>query len=272
MKAINNKLLAAMGLAAALSFSGQASAVVVDGINLGSSGPVFKVASVYESIVTGIGQELKGYGEVTQIFDSNGLVWSAGANNTVLTYVFDGYIASSISATHSEFTGGSVRFYTDHPSLAGYTAFTPIGTGTPAAIAADFVEASTGNGVLWLSLAGNKFFDPILHPLGVTLHATGIGLDGVGSLIAGSGTGLVDVVGGAAAFAFIVDTFGDADADGKADMQIGSSFSNGFLPANQPLSGSADMRAEVIPEPSSIALLGLGLSAIGFFASRRRKA
>lgn len=271
MKSTNNKLLAAMGLATALSFSGQASAVVVDGINLGFGGPVFKVASVYESVVTGIGQELKGYGEITQIFDSTGLVWSAGANNTVLTYVFDGYIVNSISPAHADFTGGSVRFYTDHPALPGYTAFNPIGGGTAAEIAADFVEASTGNGVFWLSLAGNNFYD-ITHPGGVTLHATGVGLDGVGALIAGSGTGLLDIVGGAAAFAFITDTFGDADADGKADMQIGSSFSNAFTPANQILSGSADLRAEAIPEPSSIALLGLGLSAIGFFASRRRKA
>lgn len=273
MKAINNKLLAAMGLATALSFSGQASAMVIDGINLGSGGPVFKVASTYENIVTALGQELRGYGEITQIVDSNGLVWSAGNNDTILTYVFEGFIVSSISPTHTDFTGGSVKFYTDHPLVAGYTAFTPIGGGTNPEILADFAEASTGNGGLWLSLAGNTFTtgDP-LHATGITLHSTGVGLDGVGSLIGGTGTGLLDVVGGAAASVFVKDIFGDADSDGKADAQLGSSFSNGFLPANQILSGSSDIRAEVIPEPSSIALLGLGLSAIGFFASRRRKA
>lgn len=273
MKAINNKLLAAMGLATALSFSGQASAMVIDGVTLGAGGPVFKVASTYETIVTGAGDILSGYGEVTQVFDSNGLVWSAGQNDTILTYVFDGFIATAgFTPTHADFTSGTVKFYTDHPSIAGYTAFTPIGPGGSIEVANDFIEASTGNGGLWLSLVGNEFFtgDP-LHAGGVTLHSTGLNLGGP-VLISGTGTGLLDIIGGAAASAFVKDTIGDADADGKADAQIGSSFSDAFTPANQPLSGSADLRAEVIPEPSSLALLGLGLSAIGFFASRRRKA
>mgnify|MGYP000371384013 CR=1 FL=1 len=276
---MNRKLLVAMGLATAFSFSGQATAaIIVDGVNIGSGGsPLFKVASIYEGVVTALGDILSGYGEVTQIFDSNGLTWSAGDNDTRLTYVFDDYAVSFLSPTHTDFTGGTVKFYTDHPSVAGYTALTPIGPGTAAAIAADFVEASTGNGVLWLDLTGNNLYDTSggafpNHVTGVSLHATGVGLDGIGALIAGSGTGLLDIVGGAAEPFFVKDTLGDADADGKGDAQVGSSFSNAFLPANQPLSGSADLRLQTVPEPSSIALLGIGLSAFGFFASRRRRA
>jgi hypothetical protein len=112
-------------------------------------------------------------------------------------------------------------------------------------------SATAADGDLWLSLANNGFL-------------TGVGTNiGTGS-DTGTGSALLDVTGGLA-----MGNFDTNKQVNGADMVFSSSFqpltgAPGFL------SGTFELTGDSIPEPSTIALLGLGL--LGFAGARKRKA
>ena len=111
--------------------------------------------------------------------------------------------------------------------------------------------ASAADGNLWLSLVNNGFL-------------TGVGTDiGTGS-DTGTGTALLDVTGGLA-----MDNFDTNKQVNGADMVFSSSFQP-LTGAPGLLSGTFELTGDSIPEPSTIALLGLGL--LGFAGARKRKA
>lgn len=250
---------------ALLGGSGAAMAVDIGGLNI-ATGPSFAVASVYENVVTGMGQTLSGYGEVSAI---NGVATNMLCSGCELTYRFTDYIVSSISPTDIKFTGGVVTFY------LGFGANNDFNPTNSASSAADLAAAT--NGTVFLNLMGHA-----IDGAGSTFAGTGVN---IGSTTpSGTGSGLADVAmsGSGIANAFfntnsVPATFGG----GNADFLLTSSFSALFPPhptecaqgqGPSCLSGSADFRGNVaaIPEPGTYALMLAGLGVVGWVARRRK--
>lgn len=262
--------LHALAAAALLSTAGSAMAVNVGGLELPSNS-TFAVASIYENVVTDVGDVLTGVGEVTQI---NGVNIGSLCSGCELTYWFGGYEVTSISPTDISFTDGWVNFYL---GTGADNDFNPFASGSSAT---DFAAAT--NGTLFLTLAG--------HPIDAAGNTfAGTGRDIGTTQPVGFGAGLADVdptgslfgntagAGGIANSLFDTDTVA-AEFGGNADFQLGSSFSAVLLPhpgecpgGPMCVAGSADIRG-VIPEPQTYALLLAGLGAVGFVARRRKQA
>jgi len=156
-----------------------------------------------------------------------------------LTYVFDMDVVSI-----TLLSGNNYKFTFNNLTIDVFVDHTPDYDGS---------LASAQDGVLWLKLAGNG-------------NLTGLGTDiGTGS-DTGSGSALLDVVGGLAMSNFDTNT----KVNG-ADMVFSSSFQPaGFNENGIPmLTGTFDLKGNSIPEPSVLALLGVGLFGLGI--ARRQK-
>ena len=270
------KLAAAVGAALATQYASAGMVTMYgDGGSIQMPGDTnFQVAAVYENIVTSVGQELKGYGELTQI---NGQPISNLCTNCELTFVFDNYFVSSITGTNAAFTGGRVSIY------LGFGANNDFNPFLSASSAADITAAT--NGALFLTLKGHD-----IDAGGVTLNS----VVSSGNLLTpafrfnGGGLWDVDMTGlGLANGNFNTDTFAAAFGSPKADFSFNTSGDTNFVPhpgecqpgpQGQPsngascVAGSADIRGYVIPEPGTLALAGLGLMGLGFGAKRRKAA
>ncbi|GHF99160.1 PEP-CTERM sorting domain-containing protein [Thalassotalea marina] len=238
---MNFKKALAIGLTSiGLSMSAQASDINVGGViwdpdsvnAFPDAEDFFSSGNLFENAVANPGDIVNGFG----IFDQ----FNSDANNAAsfcpgceLTFTFSMELVAftPISGTTGtfDFTNLMINIYVDHaPNYAGTSA-----------------TASEGN--LWLSLQGAS-------------NLTGIGTNlGTGS-DTGTGSALLNVVGGLAASNF--DTNGEASG---TDLVLSSSFQPGG--PNGMLKGGFELTGNSIPEPTSIALLGLGL--LGFGASRK---
>ncbi|MCP5160514.1 MAG: PEP-CTERM sorting domain-containing protein [Hahellaceae bacterium] len=199
--------------------------------------------------------ELKGFGLVTNINGTGEAVFCPGGCE--LTYVFGDFTATyfgvnSGGETIIGFTGGYIDFYVDSA-----TAYNPD------------AQATAADGDLWLRLEAHDVFNAEFGAnvsLFATLTSFGVGTD------TGDGDGLMDVAGGLAALNFYTDTQSDG-----ADFVFSSSFqpfpNGGAQSDGYELFGTADIRGNstAVPEPSSLALLGLGLIAVAG-GVRKRKA
>jgi hypothetical protein len=260
-----------------------AGAITIDGITIGP-GALLETIDLFESernggVISAVGDELIGIGIVNRILDAgNNVLWQNGDNGRELTLYFQGYFAESFSTTSIpnvigvdvvNFSGGVLTLYSDNTPNFSAAGTLPQGIAT----------ATDGN--VWLTLAGS--------PIGgfgantgspITLTSTGLRNGDVGAPFSFAnnitGTGLLDVTGGPAAVYLDTNTFGCIAGAGQpcpddADKTFTSS---GQIPVSPGGSWAFRGTGEVqdfaaIPEPTTLALLGLGLASLGMRSRRK---
>lgn len=264
MYSLKKKLLAAAVIGFCAT-SAQAAYINLGGVFIDPDSPFninIQSLNLRETAVAGIGDVLSGYGRVGSI---NGDLATTFCPSCELTFVFDNFVVQNLLGgpppTQVIFSGGTVTFYVDN---------------TP-----NFNELSPStaeDGDVWLLLEGHTDVRPTFDngntagTLFSNIFNGTVANPGSGS----AGFALFDVTGGLAQANFDTNTIPDGNnPTGFADFSFDSSFQTQVVTSlpDYPISGQAKLlgAAAAIPEPNTLALLGLGM--LGVSAKlRRRKA
>lgn len=266
------KIAKAAGLGLALTLAGQAQASVINvgGVNWDPDAFIDFTAQsdLYEKNVNAVGDVLYGVGVVTSLNGQSVVNFCPGCQ---LTFEF-GYTVAEVGDFD---TNGTVDVIFDNGYLNFYVDSTTTGTNF------DFTDVSTAvDGALWLGLVGHTDFDPLLGKSGQLFGELDAGFALTANNEEGKGSGLLDVAagaaGGLAAGNFDTNTRDDFFAANVADFNFTSEFQpfvNGGTTADGlALAGTGTLLGSSIPEPGSLALLGLGLLGLGGSVMKRRKA
>lgn len=235
-----SSILAGTGLLAASA--SPAFAVVVDGIDIPTSpGQHVFAGTISQNITTTVGDQLTGSGDINT-FDGSTAYCASGVSCS-LSYTFSGFTLADITLPSeaadntgtANFTGGQVTFY---------------------------ANGDTANP--WLTLTADT-------ELGSEYTLEGTLTNANTPQAQNTAVGLLSVTGGTAAEYFDNDTYQNGDG-GMSDLLFNTSLSP---QTDMIFTGSADAHyvsgPSEVPEPGALAMLGLGLTLVGFGASYRRR-